>query len=167
MRPRPSKSSSSPASRTWRARPPTALLDYQAEDPKTKDLFTHLRKDGKWIVRDDVFIKYPRSQGPADDRLRIARPHRRRAGVRHDDGRPLPRAGAADQGGVGRAFARASSSARPRRAIRPTRCSIRNWKQAQDRVKKNNEKKKKNDPLPTMDDIKKPMARRTATCWPR
>ena len=36
------------------------------------------------------------------------------------------------------------------------RCSRRNSKQAQDRVKKNNEKNKKNDPLPTMEDIKKP-----------
>ena len=35
-----------------------ALLESQAEDPKTKDLFQHLRKDGEWIVRDDVFIKF-------------------------------------------------------------------------------------------------------------
>ncbi len=34
------------------------LLEYQAEAPKTKELFAHLRKDGKWIERDDVFIKY-------------------------------------------------------------------------------------------------------------
>ena len=43
---------------------PNALLDYQAADPKTKDLFKHLRKDGKWIVRDDVFIKYLERKGP-------------------------------------------------------------------------------------------------------
>ena len=43
---------------------PNALLDYQAEDPKTKDLFKHLRKDGKWIVRDDVFIKFLDRNGP-------------------------------------------------------------------------------------------------------
>ena len=41
-----------------------SLLDYQAEAPKTKDLFKHLRKDGKWIVRDDVFIKYLDRKGP-------------------------------------------------------------------------------------------------------
>ncbi len=33
-----------------------ALLDDQATDAGTKDVFAHLRKDGKWIVRDDVFI---------------------------------------------------------------------------------------------------------------
>jgi alpha-galactosidase len=43
---------------------PNTLLDYQAEAPETKDLFKHLRKDGKWIVRDDVFIKYLDRKGP-------------------------------------------------------------------------------------------------------
>jgi alpha-galactosidase len=36
----------------------TDLWDYQAEAPDTKDFFAHFRKDGKWIVRDDVFIKF-------------------------------------------------------------------------------------------------------------
>ena len=40
------------------------LLDFQGEDAKTKDLFKHLRKDGKWIVRDDVFIKFLDHKGP-------------------------------------------------------------------------------------------------------
>ena len=43
---------------------PNTLLDYQAEDPKTKDFFNHFRKDGKWIVRDDVFIKFLDRKGP-------------------------------------------------------------------------------------------------------
>jgi len=33
------------------------FLDHQATDAKTKELFAHLRKDGEWIVRDDVFIR--------------------------------------------------------------------------------------------------------------
>jgi alpha-galactosidase len=37
---------------------PTALMDAQAEAPATKDLYKHLRKDGKWIVRDDVLCVY-------------------------------------------------------------------------------------------------------------
>jgi hypothetical protein len=40
------------------------LLNHQATDAKTKDLFAHLRKDGKWIVRDDVFIKFLKRKGP-------------------------------------------------------------------------------------------------------
>ena len=58
---------------------PNTLLDYQAEAPETKDLFERLRKDGKWIVRDDVFIKFLDRKGPLTIGYRIARPHRRRA----------------------------------------------------------------------------------------
>ncbi|MBM4042101.1 MAG: sialate O-acetylesterase [Planctomycetes bacterium] len=43
---------------------PNKLFDYQAEAPETKDLFKHLRKDGKWLVRDDVFIKFLDRHGP-------------------------------------------------------------------------------------------------------
>ncbi|HVS36812.1 MAG TPA: sialate O-acetylesterase [Gemmataceae bacterium] len=35
-----------------------SLLEYQAQQPATRDLFAHLRKDGKWIERDDVWIKF-------------------------------------------------------------------------------------------------------------
>src|SRR6266511_479251 len=35
-----------------------SLLDYQAKQPATRDLFKHLRKDDKWIVRDDVWVKF-------------------------------------------------------------------------------------------------------------
>ena len=37
---------------------PNALLNHQATDPKTEGLFAHLRDGDKWIVRDDVFIKF-------------------------------------------------------------------------------------------------------------
>ena len=40
------------------------LLDHQATDPKTKDLFKHLRDGDKWAVRDDVFIKFLDHEGP-------------------------------------------------------------------------------------------------------
>ncbi len=35
-----------------------SLMDYQAEQTATRDLFKQLRKDGKWIERDDVWIKF-------------------------------------------------------------------------------------------------------------
>lgn len=35
-----------------------ALLEYQAEQPATGDLFKHLRQDGKWVEREDVWIKF-------------------------------------------------------------------------------------------------------------
>lgn len=34
------------------------LYEHQATDDKTKKLFAHLRKGGKWVVRNDVFIKF-------------------------------------------------------------------------------------------------------------
>ncbi len=34
------------------------LLEHQAQAPETKELFEHFRSGGKWLVRDDVFIKY-------------------------------------------------------------------------------------------------------------
>ena len=40
------------------------LLDHQATDPKTKDMFAHLRKGDQWAVRDDVFIKFLKRKGP-------------------------------------------------------------------------------------------------------
>jgi alpha-galactosidase len=35
-----------------------SLLEYQAKQPATRDLFKHLRMGGKWIERDDVWIKF-------------------------------------------------------------------------------------------------------------
>lgn len=35
-----------------------SLLEYQIQQPGTRDLFKHLQKDGKWIERDDVWIRY-------------------------------------------------------------------------------------------------------------
>jgi alpha-galactosidase len=35
-----------------------SLLEYQANAEKTRAEFAHLKKDGKWIVRDDVWIKF-------------------------------------------------------------------------------------------------------------
>jgi alpha-galactosidase len=35
-----------------------SLVEYQAAEPATRELYEHLRKDGKWIERDDVWIKF-------------------------------------------------------------------------------------------------------------
>ena len=35
-----------------------SLLEYQSQQPETRGLFEHLRKDGKWLERDDVWIKF-------------------------------------------------------------------------------------------------------------
>jgi alpha-galactosidase len=35
-----------------------SLLEYQLQQPATRDRFKHLQKDGQWIEREDVWIKY-------------------------------------------------------------------------------------------------------------
>src|SRR3954451_4955280 len=40
-----------------------SLLETQLQQPATRDLFKHLQKDGKWIERDDVWIKYLGDKG--------------------------------------------------------------------------------------------------------
>src|SRR5262245_12797576 len=41
-----------------------SLLEHQAGQPATEGLFKHLRKDGKWVERDDVRIKFLEREGP-------------------------------------------------------------------------------------------------------
>ena len=133
---------------------PNTLLNYQAEAPTTKDLFKHLRKDGKWIVRDDVFIKYLDRKGP----LTIGYGSPGRTGVELEFGtmmgdhfdEPVLLIKAAWGGHSLVRLFRSPSAGYPADAV-----LRQELEQARNRVKKNNKKQKKNDPLPTMDDIKK------------
>jgi len=134
---------------------PNTLLDYQAEDPKTKDLFKHFRKDGKWIVRDDVFIKFLERKGP----LTVGYGSPGRTGAELEFGwmmgdhfeEPVLLIKAAWGGHSLVKLFRSPSAGLPSDEKLQAELTA-----AQDRVKKENEKKKKNDPLPTMEDIKKP-----------
>jgi len=134
---------------------PNTLLDYQAEAPETKDLFKHLRKDGKWIVRDDVFIKYLDRKGP----LTIGYGSPGRTGAELEFGwmmgdhfdEPVLLIKAAWGGHSLVKLFRSPSAGLPSDEKLQAELAA-----AQDRVKKDNEKNKKNDSLPTMEDIKKP-----------
>jgi hypothetical protein len=39
------------------------LAEYQAQEPRFSDFYRHLRKDGRWIVRDDVWINFLNRRG--------------------------------------------------------------------------------------------------------
>ncbi len=39
------------------------LLEYQIRQPATRDLFKHLQKDGRWVERDDVWIRFLNRKG--------------------------------------------------------------------------------------------------------
>jgi len=129
------------------------LLDYQAEAPQTKQLFAHLRKDGEWIVRDDVFIKYlDRSGG-----LTVGYGSPGRTGVELEFGtvmgdhfdEPVVLIKAAWGGHSLFKLFRSPSAGLPSEEKLQAELE-----QRQQRVKANNEKNNRNDPLPTMDDIK-------------
>lgn len=134
---------------------PDKLFEFQATDDKTKEHFAHLRKDGKWIVRDDVFIKFLDRKGPLT--LGFGSPGR--TGMELEFGtmmgnhfdEPVLLVKAAWGG-----HSLAKNFRPPSAKLPPTEELEKELKQAQDRVKMNNEKNKKNDPLPTMDDINKP-----------
>jgi len=132
-----------------------SLLDHQATDAKTKDLFAHLRKDGKWIVRDDVFIKFLKRSGG----LTVGYGSPGRTGAELEFGtvmgdhfdEPVILIKAAWGGHSLYKLFRSPSAGMPSDEYFQAELV-----KAQERTKKNNEKRKRNDPLPTMADIKKP-----------
>jgi alpha-galactosidase len=129
------------------------LFDYQATASDTKDFFAHLRKDGKWIVRDDAFIKFLDRKGP----LTLGYGSPGRTGPEYEFGCIL-----ADRftepviliktAWGGHSLAK---NFRPPSAGLPDAMMQQDLKNAVERVKKHNEKNQKTDPLPTLDDIKK------------
>jgi hypothetical protein len=132
---------------------PNALLEHQAKDPKTKDLFAHLRKDDKWIVRDDVFVKFLDRHGP----LTIGFGSPGRTGIELEFGtlmgshfeEPVILVKTAWGGHSLYKNFRSPSAGYPAAGILQKELD-----QIQANVKKSNEKNKKNAPLPTMEDLK-------------
>ncbi len=132
---------------------PNQLLNHQANDPVTKEFFAHLRKNEQWIVREDVFIKYLERKGP----LTIGYGSPDRTGAELEFGsmmgdlfdEPVILVKAAWGGHSLYKLFRSPSAGLPAEMM------AKELKQSQERVTKNNEKNKKNDPLPTMDDLKK------------
>ena len=134
---------------------PTALFNHQATDPKTKDLFAHLRRDDQWIVRDDVFVKFLDRNGP----LTVGYGSPDRTGVELEFGTVLGEHFDEPVLLIKTAWGGHSlvKMFRSPSAGLPSDDTLKEeLEQASDRVRKNNEKNSKNDPLPTMDDIRRP-----------
>jgi len=114
----------------------------------------HLRKDDRWIVRDDVFIKFLDRKGPLT--LGFGSPGR--TGVEYEFGTILGNPFEEPVLLIKTAWGGHSlvKNFRPPSAGYPADAVLqKELDQAQERVRKNNEKNKQNDPLPTMDEIKK------------
>jgi len=134
---------------------PNALFDHQATDPKTKDFFAHLRQGDRWLVRDDVFIKFLERKGPltlgygSPDRTGPEFEFGTLMGDRFDE--PVIIVKAAWGGHALYKQFRSPSAGWPASEVLE-----KELKQAQEGVTKSNTKTGKNEPLPTLDDIKKP-----------
>ena len=130
-----------------------ALLDHQASDETTEPLFAHLRKDDEWIVRDDVFIRFLKRSGgltigygsPGKTGAELEFGH---AMGNHFD-KPVLLIKTAWGGHSLYQKFRPPSAGLPKDEVLQ-----KELEQAQNRVKKSNEKRKRNDPLPTMEEIK-------------
>jgi len=137
---------------------PNALLEHQATDEKTKELFEHLRDGGEWVERDDAFIKFLDRKGP----LTIGYGSRDRTGVELEFGTVM--ADHFDEPVLLIKTAWGGHSLfklfRPPSAGMPSDEALQEeLAKAQQRVKNNNEKNNKSDPLPTLEDIKEPYGR--------
>ena len=130
-----------------------ALLDYQATDGKTKDLFAHLRKDGKWAVREDVFIKFLDRKGP----LTVGYGSPGCTGVELEFGTAMGNHFDQPVLLIKAAWGGHSlyKNFRPPSAGIPEALLQKELDEAQKRVKQDNEKNNKQTPLPTVEDIKK------------
>jgi len=132
---------------------PNELFEHQARDPKTKDQFAHLRKDGRWIVREDVFVKFLDRHGG----LSIGYGSPDRTGPELEFGTVMGDHFAEPVLLIKTAWGGHSlvKNFRPPSAGLPSDEKLDvELKQAQENVRKRNEKNKQADPLPTMDEIK-------------
>ncbi|MEZ6058121.1 MAG: sialate O-acetylesterase [Planctomycetaceae bacterium] len=130
-----------------------SLLEYQATDAKTSELFAHLRQGDKWVVRDDVFIKFLNRKGP----LTVGYGSRDCTGVELEFGtvmgdhfdQPVLLIKTAWGGHSLYKLFRSPSAGLPEEMLQ------KDLDQAQKRIKQSNEKNKKDAPLPTLEDIRK------------
>ena len=132
---------------------PNELFEHQAAAEGTKEQFAHLRKDGQWVVRDDVFIKFLDRKGPLT--LGYGSPGRTGAeyefGVRMGDrfDEPVVLVKAAWGGHSLYKLFRSPSAGFPEAMME------KELQQARERVAADNAKNGRSAPLPTMDDIRK------------
>ncbi len=129
------------------------LFEHQATDPKTRDHFAPYRKDGDWITRDDVMIDYFDRTGG----LTLGYGARDKTGPELGFGKVV--GDAIDEPVLlikvawgGRSIYR---DFRPPSAGLPSEEKLEaELEKARERTRKQNEKHQRNDPLPTLKEIK-------------
>lgn len=128
------------------------LLEHQATDAKTQDRYAKYRSDGKWIEREDVAIKFLNRKGP----LTIGYGSPNKTGLELAFGFAMGDAYDEPVLLIKTAWGGHSlyQKFRPPSAGMPSDKVLQEeLEQAQKRVANNNEKRNRNDPLPTIEDI--------------
>ena len=140
-----------------RGKAPNRIADGQVDDPAIKDLYKPFRKDGKWIVRDDVFFNWEQQNKGVHGPVRIGMGSYRGGGdyvfgsmMGDHFEEPVVISKSAFGGSS------LCQSFRPPSAGFPSEEKLQaELTKAQARVTALNKRNKKSDPLPTMADIKK------------
>jgi alpha-galactosidase len=143
-----------------RGKAPNAIADAQLADPAiretVKDLYGPFRKDGKWVVRDDAFFNWEEQDNGVHGPVQLGMGSYRGGGDfafgslmgDHFDEPVVISKSAFGGSSLWHDF-------RPPSAGLPSEEKLQaELAAAQARVKALNERNKKNDPMPTMDDIK-------------
>lgn len=131
------------------------LITHQASDEKTKGLFSHLRKDGEWVVRDDVFIKFLNRNGG----LTVGFGSPNKTGPELEFGHMMgelfdePVLLIKTAWGGHSLYQKFRS---PSAGLPNAKRLQAELEKAQDQRRKQNDKSGKSDPLPSMEDIKEP-----------
>lgn len=130
------------------------LLEHQATDPATADLFAHWRDGDGWRERDDVFVKFLERKG----KLTIGFGSRDRTGVELEFGHVMGEHFREPVLLIKTAWGGHSlyRNFRPPSAGLPSDEKLaEELEQARKRVRDRNEKNDRDDPLPTLDEIKR------------
>lgn len=130
-----------------------ALFEHQANVEATKSFFAPFRDDGQWIERDDVFIKFLQRHGP----LTLGYGSRDKTGLELGFGsimgdyydEPVLLIKTAWGGHSLYQKFRPPSAGMPSEEVLQEELA-----RLQERTRKNNEKRNRQDPLPTLDDVK-------------
>ena len=128
------------------------LLEHQARDAKTRDIFAHLLKDDEWIVRDDVWIKFLGQHGGltkgygSGDRTGVELEFGTVVGNHFEE--PVLLIKAAWGGHSLYKLFRSPSAGMPADEVLAAELE-----RARKNVENKNKKRNRNDPLPTMEDI--------------
>ncbi|MEL6110322.1 MAG: sialate O-acetylesterase [Planctomycetota bacterium] len=133
------------------------LWEYQSTATETRDFFAHLRDGDSWVKREDVFVKFLERHGP----LTLGYGSRNRTGSEYEFGVVMGEHHDAPVlliktcwGGHSLCKLFRSPSNPPTEATLAA-----DLQRQQNNTRRNNEKRKRNDPIPTLEDIREDYGR--------